>query len=143
MHFQYPEDHHEGKSISHRTAHGTDLKTIQTFLMLVGILLALLGAAAASPTGTPTTPEGATGVVLGPRRNGFNDLPSDSLSYNRAQEWNAIPDWAMASDPENGHDAIIYTREEIYTAMQVGAIYKTEPPGFGANPVCCLVIARL
>lgn len=109
----------------------------------MGILLAFLGAVSASPIGTPTTPEGATGVILGPRRNGYSDLPSDSSSYNRAQEYNAIPDFAMALDTRSGNDAIVYTREEIYTAMQVGTIYKTEPPGFGANPVSCLVIARL
>lgn len=93
--------------------------------MLVGILLAFLGAASAIPTGTATTPEGATRVSLGPRRNGYSDLPSHVSTYNWGQPWNAIPEYVMANDPETGEDAIIYTQEEIYTAMQVGAIFKS------------------
>lgn len=111
--------------------------------MLVGMLLAFLGVVSASPTGTPTTPEGATPASLGLRRNGFSDLPSDVIGYNGVQPENRIPDYVVANDPDEGNDAIIYTREEIYTAMQVGAIYKSEQPVLGANRVLCVFIAGI
>lgn len=83
------------------------------------MLFAFLATAAATPTGTPTPPQKATAVVLGPRRNGYSDLPSDALLYNYRNIENRIPDFVMASDPGTGANAITYTRNEIYTAMQV------------------------
>ncbi|KAK7715617.1 hypothetical protein SLS63_011373 [Diaporthe eres] len=91
---------------------------MMAFCLLLGILLAFLGVASATPTGTPTTLEHATRASLGPRRNGYSDLPSLVASYNGAQPYNAIPEFVMASDPDTGNDAIVYTQEEIYTAMQ-------------------------
>lgn len=97
---------------------------MKTFPMLLGILLAFLGVVSASPAGTPTTPETASRASLGPRRNGFSDLPSDASSYNNREPYNAIPEYVMCNDPVEGDDAIIYTRDEIYTALQVSAPYK-------------------
>lgn len=88
--------------------------------MLMGILLAFLGVVSASPTGSLTTTEGPTPASLGPRRNGYSDLPSHVSTYNAREEYNRVPDYVVANDPDEGDDAIIYTREEIYTAMQVG-----------------------
>lgn len=96
--------------------------------MLMGILLALLGVVSGSPTGSLTIPEGPTPASLGPRRNGYSDLPSQVNTYNAREEYNRVPDYVVASDPEEGDDAIIYTAEEIYTAMQVGDIYKSKQP---------------
>lgn len=92
----------------------------------MGILLALLGVVSTSPTGTQTILEDATRVGLGPRRNGYSDLPSDAASYNNAQPDNAIPSYVMASDPDGANDAIVYRQAEIYTALQVGAISNSE-----------------
>lgn len=111
--------------------------------MLLGILLACLGAASAIPAGTATTLEGATRASLGPRRNGYSDLPSQVSTYNWGQPYNAIPEYVMANDPDTGNDAIIYTQEEIYTAMQVRAIYRFGHLVDGANHVSYGVIARL
>lgn len=94
--------------------------------------------ASATPTGTPTTLEHATRASLNPRRNGYSDLPSLVASYNGAQPYNAIPEFVMANDPDTGNDAIIYTQEEIYTAMQVGAIHRFEQLVDGANLVLYL-----
>lgn len=93
--------------------------------MFLGILIAFLGAVSAISIGTPTTPENATRASVGPRRNGFSDLPSSVSSYNTEQYWNAIPEYVMANDPATGNDAIIYTREEIFTAMQVGDVHNS------------------
>ncbi|KAI7774361.1 hypothetical protein LA080_008835 [Diaporthe eres] len=106
---------------------------MRAFCLLLGILLAFLGVASATPTGTPTTLEGATRASLGPRRNGYSDLPSLVVSYNWGQPYNAIPEFVMANDPDTGNDAIIYTQEEIYTAMQQGyeVLQRTRDPSPG------------
>lgn len=83
------------------------------------MLFALLATASAGPISTPTSPQTATSVILGPRRNGYSDLPSDAWGYNYRQVANQIPDFVMASDPSTGGNAITYTRDEVYTAMQV------------------------
>lgn len=103
----------------------------------MGILLAFLGMVSASPIETPrpTTPGDATCLGLGPRRNGFSDLPSHVSTYNWSQPWNAVTKFVIANDPDTGGDAIIYTQEEIYNAMQVYAIPKYEQPVPRANSV--------
>lgn len=88
----------------------------------MGILLAILGVASANPIATATTPDDATPVVLGPRRNGFSDLPSDVRMYNQRESANAVPEYVTASDPDLGQDAIIYNRAEIYNALRVSPI---------------------
>lgn len=111
--------------------------------MAVGILLAFLGVVSASPAVTPTTIEGATPASLGPRRNGHSDHPSSVNGYNAREPANRVPDFVLANDPDSGNDAIIYTAEEIYTAMQVGGIYESEQPVFRANSLSSLLTARL
>ncbi|KAG8158544.1 hypothetical protein KVR01_011666 [Diaporthe batatas] len=93
------------------------------FLMVWGILLALLGVVSATPAPTPATPDQATRVIIGPRRHGYSDLPSSVLVYNAREPANAIPQWVTASDPTTGEDAIIYNRNEIYNALWQG--YET------------------
>lgn len=103
--------------------------------MLLGILLAFLGVVFSTPTGNATTPEGATRASLAPRRNGYSDLPSDAATYNRREPYNAVPEYVMANDPDIGDDAIVYRRDEIYTALQVGATYVLKQPVREANHV--------
>lgn len=79
-------------------------------------------------TGTPTPPQTPTPATLAPRRNGFSDIPSDAFSYNLQQPDNRIPDFVMASDPGNGGNAITYTRDEIYAAVQVRAFPSGQSP---------------
>jgi hypothetical protein len=93
-------------------------------MMLVGVVLAFAGMASASPIATATTPDKATSVIVGPRRNGYTDLPSSVGWYNGGQPFNAIPGYVTASDSETGFDAIIYNQQEIYTAMLVSANYS-------------------
>lgn len=90
-------------------------------MVLLGVMLTFVSIVSASPAGTPTPSQKATPVSLAPRRNGYSDLPSDAFTYNLQQPSNRIPDYVMASDPFAGDNAIIYTRDEIYTAMQVSA----------------------
>lgn len=111
--------------------------------MLVGVLLASLGAASAIPTATPTTREDATRVALGPRRNGYSDLPSAAYAYNAGHWDNRIPDYVLANDPATGGDAIIYTRDEIYTAMQVRGICDLKQVILELTCACSLIAARL
>lgn len=111
--------------------------------MLVGILLAILGVASASPIATATTPDGATGVVIGPRRNGYRDLPSSVLEYNDDEYANAIPNFVTASDPERGENALIYNRDEIYNALRVGDIVQSDSIGHEADHVSSLLTGRL
>jgi hypothetical protein len=111
--------------------------------MLVGILLAILGISSASPVATVTAPVTATGVVVGPRRNGFSDLPSSVAEYNTKESANAIPMFVTASDPSNGQNAITYNQEEIYNAVRVSDTVQSDDIGHEADLVSSLLTGRL
>lgn len=91
-------------------------------MFLLGVMLTMVSMASAIPQGTPTSLDKTTPASLGPRRNGYSDLPSSAAGYNALHWDNRIPDFVMVADEVLGVNAITYNQDEIYAAMQVSIL---------------------